>query len=173
MNQLFCHHQITPFFDQYQNQIIIYLLFYFFVCVYGSLQAFQQGSHLATDVSNAILKLSETGELQRIHNKWLLRSACSSQGGELSVDRLELKSFKGLFFIIGFACVLSLLVYLVPTIYQYTKRKPDSSISSGPRHMQMFISSIDEKEDSVIVQEKDQRHNFTWEQQRDASLNAY
>ncbi|KAL7590547.1 hypothetical protein Lser_V15G39747 [Lactuca serriola] len=117
--------------------------------------AFQQGSHLATDVSNAILKLSETGELQRIHNKWLLRSACSSQGGELSVDRLELKSFKGLFFIIGFACVLSLLVYLVPTIYQYTKRKPDSSISSGPRHMQMFISSIDEKEDSVIVQEKD------------------
>ncbi|CAH1433306.1 unnamed protein product [Lactuca virosa] len=137
--------------------------------------AFQQDSHLATDVSNAILKLSETGELQRIHNKWLLRSACSSQGAELSVDRLELKSFKGLFLIIGLACVLSLLVYLVPTIYQYTKRKPDTSVSSGPRHMQTFISSIDEKEDLVIAHSNKRLRGASslGSNRDDASVNAY
>ncbi|KAD7479123.1 hypothetical protein E3N88_02259 [Mikania micrantha] len=41
--------------------------------------AFPRDSPLATDMSTAILKLSENGELQRIHDKWLMRSACSSQ----------------------------------------------------------------------------------------------
>ena len=31
-------------------------------------------------MSTAILKLSENGDLQRIHDKWLMRSACTAQG---------------------------------------------------------------------------------------------
>nr|GEU68152.1 glutamate receptor 3.6-like [Tanacetum cinerariifolium] len=117
--------------------------------------AFPRDSPLAVDISTAILKLSENGELQRIHDKWLIRSACSSQGAKFSVDRLELKSFKGLFIICGLACFLALFIYLVLIVHQYTKHKPDvsepsvRSLKSG--RLQTFISFVDEKEESVIA----------------------
>ncbi|KAL9670154.1 hypothetical protein QQ045_007705 [Rhodiola kirilowii] len=65
--------------------------------------AFPRDSTLAVDMSTAILKLLENGELQRIHDKWLMGSACASQSTMLSVDRLELRSFWGLFAICGAA----------------------------------------------------------------------
>ncbi|CAH1429986.1 unnamed protein product [Lactuca virosa] len=115
--------------------------------------AFPRDSELAVDISTAILKLSENGELERIHDKWLLRSACSSQGSKYSVDQLEVKSFKGLFFIIGLACLLALFIYFVLIIHQYTKHKPDPSESTGSSlrsgRLQTFISFVDEKEESV------------------------
>ncbi|KAL4572626.1 hypothetical protein LXL04_019406 [Taraxacum kok-saghyz] len=119
--------------------------------------AFQRDSPLAIDMSNAILKLSETGELQNIHKKWLKESACSSQGAGSSMDRLELRRFKGLFLIIGLACFLALFVYLVLIVYRYTKHKPDHSDQSPgatPGRLQTFISFIDEKEDSVNSRSK-------------------
>ncbi|PON82754.1 hypothetical protein TorRG33x02_215300 [Trema orientale] len=54
---------------------------------------FTRDSPLAIDMSTAILKLSENGSLQRIHGKWLMRSACSSEGAKHDVDRLQMKSF--------------------------------------------------------------------------------
>ncbi|KAE8680966.1 hypothetical protein F3Y22_tig00111356pilonHSYRG00021 [Hibiscus syriacus] len=41
--------------------------------------AFQRDSPLAVDLSTAILRLSENGELQKIHDKWLINSECSIQ----------------------------------------------------------------------------------------------
>lgn len=121
--------------------------------------AFPRDSDLAVDISTAILKLSENGELQRIHDKWLIRSACSSQGSKFSVDQLELKSFKGLFLICGLACVLALFIYLVLVIHQYTKHKPDHPSESTGRtlrsgRLQTFISFVDEKEESVKTRSK-------------------
>ncbi|KVH92116.1 Extracellular ligand-binding receptor [Cynara cardunculus var. scolymus] len=120
--------------------------------------AFPRDSNLAVDISTAILKLSENGELQRIHDKWLIRGACSSQGAKFAVDRLELKSFKGLFFICGLACFLALFIYLVLIIYQYIKHKPDLPESSGRSlrsgRLQTFISFVDEKEESVKARSK-------------------
>lgn len=121
--------------------------------------AFPRDSDLAVDISTAILKLSENGELQRIHDKWLIRSACSSQGSKFSVDRLELKSFKGLFLICGLACFLALFIYLVLLIHQYTKHKPDHPSESTGRtlrsgRLQTFISFVDEKEESVKTRSK-------------------
>nr|6VE8_A Chain A, Glutamate receptor 3.2 [Arabidopsis thaliana]6VEA_A Chain A, Glutamate receptor 3.2 [Arabidopsis thaliana] len=40
--------------------------------------AFPRDSPLAIDMSTAILGLSETGQLQKIHDKWLSRSNCSN-----------------------------------------------------------------------------------------------
>ena len=60
-------------------------------------QAFPRDSPLAIDMSTAILKLSENGDLQRIHDKWLMRSACTAQGTTTEVDQLQFKSFLGLF----------------------------------------------------------------------------
>ncbi|KAL8251540.1 hypothetical protein R6Q59_035233 [Mikania micrantha] len=115
--------------------------------------AFPRDSQLAIDISTAILKLSENGELQRIHDKWLTRSACSSQGTKFAVDRLELKSFKGLFLICGVACLLALFIYLGLIIRQYTKHKPDLSEPSRPNlksgGLKTFISFVDEKHDSA------------------------
>ncbi|CAA2972428.1 glutamate receptor -like [Olea europaea subsp. europaea] len=79
-------------------------------------QAFQRGSQLAVDMSTAILKLSENGELQRIHDKWLLKSACSLEGAKLNEDRPSVRSFLGLFLICGSACLFALLIYFVKMI---------------------------------------------------------
>ena len=67
------------------------------VIVFIDHQAFPRDSPLSIDMSTAILKLSENGDLQRIHDKWLMRSAFTAQGTTTEVDQLQLKSFQGLF----------------------------------------------------------------------------
>lgn len=115
--------------------------------------AFPRDSPLAIDMSTAILKLSETGELQRIHDKWLMRSACSLEGAKLAVDRIQLKSFSGIFLICGLACLFSLLVYFVLMVCQFSKHYSETSDSSGRRSrstwMQTFLSFVSENEVEV------------------------
>ncbi|PNX85323.1 glutamate receptor-like protein, partial [Trifolium pratense] len=65
------------------------------------LQAFPPDSPLAVDLSTAILELAENRDLQRIHDKWLLSSACRSQGAKLEVDRLNLRCYSIAFLYIG------------------------------------------------------------------------
>ncbi|KAI3519088.1 hypothetical protein L1887_08103 [Cichorium endivia] len=120
--------------------------------------AFPRDSPLAADMSTAILKLSENGELQRIHDKWLMRSACSSQGTMFEVDQLALTSFQGLFLICGLACLLALIIYFILTVRQFTKHYPTlsestgRSVRSGP--LQTFISFVDEKEETIKARSK-------------------
>ncbi|KAI8536765.1 hypothetical protein RHMOL_Rhmol10G0282000 [Rhododendron molle] len=115
--------------------------------------AFPRDSPLAIDMSTAILKLSENGELQRIHDKWLISRACSSEGAKLAVDRLQLKSFSGLFIICGLACLVALLVYFVKMVGQYIRHysgeEPESSGSLRSSHFQTFLTFVDEKEEDV------------------------
>ncbi|GLJ46365.1 hypothetical protein SUGI_0977280 [Cryptomeria japonica] len=59
--------------------------------------AFQKGSPLQLDISTALLNLSETGELQRIHNKWLGISKCNSHINQDGPNKLRLTSFWGIF----------------------------------------------------------------------------
>ncbi|KAK2975681.1 hypothetical protein RJ640_027784 [Escallonia rubra] len=122
--------------------------------------AFPRDSPLAVDMSTAILKLSENGELQRIHDKWLMRSACSSQGAKLAVHRLQLKSFSGLFLICGVACSLALLVYFIVMLRQFTRHYTESESSgqsSRSGRVQTFLSFADEKEESVKSRSKQRR----------------
>lgn len=120
--------------------------------------AFPRDSPLAADMSTAILKLSENGDLQRIHDKWLMRSACSSQGTTFEVDQLELTSFQGLFVICGLACVLALIIYFALIVRQFTKHYPTSRESSGRSvgsgTLQTFFSFVDEKEETVKARSK-------------------
>lgn len=89
--------------------------------------AFQRDSPLAVDLSTAILTLSENGDLQRIHDKWLNPGQCdgATQGADVTAaaDRLNLGSFWGLFLISGVACFLALLVYFARILCQYGKYK--------------------------------------------------
>ncbi|XP_060675170.1 glutamate receptor 3.6-like [Ziziphus jujuba] len=106
--------------------------------------AFPRDSPLAADMSTAILKLSENGILQRIHDKWLRKSACSSEGAKQDVDRLEIKSFWGLFLLSGTACILALLLYFIKTMYQFSKYTRGTSQSSSLR---LFLQFLNQKED--------------------------
>ncbi|GFY87740.1 glutamate receptor 3.6 [Actinidia rufa] len=99
--------------------------------------AFPWDLPLAADISTAILKLSENGGLLRIHDKWLVRSACSSYGAKLEVDCLQLRSFSGLFLLCGLACLLVLFVYFV--IYstrQFSRHYAEKSESTGSNSRQ-------------------------------------
>ncbi|KAK9670489.1 hypothetical protein RND81_13G205000 [Saponaria officinalis] len=122
--------------------------------------AFPRGSQMATDLSTAILRLSENGDLQRIHDKWLQRSACSSQDTQLAVDKLQLQSFWGLYLIIGLACLFALIVYFGRMVIQfmrhYTPKEVESTLqnvvaSRSPqlRRVKTFLSFLDETEEEI------------------------
>ncbi|KAF8377458.1 hypothetical protein HHK36_030836 [Tetracentron sinense] len=116
--------------------------------------AFPRDSPLAVEMSTAILTLSESGDLQRIHDKWLMRSACSSQGAKLEMDRLHLRSFWGLFLICGIACFIALLIYFLLMVRQFSRHFPevsDSSVQGGSRsaRLQTFLWFVDKKEQEI------------------------
>lgn len=119
------------------------------------LQAFPRDSPLAIDLSTAILQMTDNGDLQRIHDKWLLSHACITQGAKLEVERLQLKSFWGLYVISGCACLLALFIYLIQIVRQYSKHCSDdhelTDQSSGSRssRLRTFLSFMDEKEETV------------------------
>ena len=130
-------------------------MLFFFI----SFQAFPRDSPLAVDMSTAILKLSENGDLQRIHNKWLRGSACRSQDAKLEVDRLQLKSFWGLYVISGLACIVALLIYFILTLRQFSRHhiyESDPSIGNSSRsgRLQTFLSFADEKVEDVKARSK-------------------
>lgn len=128
-----------------------------------TVQAFPRNSPLAVDVSTAILQLSENGDMQRIRDKWLLRKACSLQGAEIEVDRLELKSFWGLFVVCGVACVLALAVYTVLMIRQFRRQSPEEAEGSIRRkrspsaRIHSFLSFVKEKEEDAKARSSRER----------------
>lgn len=114
--------------------------------------AFPRDSPLAVDMSTAILTLSESGDLQRIHDKWLQSSACPSDTAEIESDRLHLKSFWGLFLVIGVVCFVVLVIYffqIMRRFYRTPNIEPvlNGEGSSRSRRLQRILSLIDEKKD--------------------------
>jgi ionotropic glutamate receptor len=87
----------------------------------SSLQAFQRDSPLAADLSTAILQLSESGQLQRIHDEWFTRPSCASDDSEVGATRLGLGSFWGLFLVVALICLFALLVFFIRICWQYSK----------------------------------------------------
>ncbi|XP_052178538.1 glutamate receptor 3.4-like [Diospyros lotus] len=87
--------------------------------------AFQRDSPLAVDLSTAILQLSENGDLQRIHDKWLSVNGCSSQSNQADESRLSLTSFWGLFLICGIACFLALTIFFCRVCLQFRRYNPE------------------------------------------------
>ncbi|XP_006657254.1 glutamate receptor 3.5 [Oryza brachyantha] len=83
--------------------------------------AFQRDSPLAADMSTAILQLSESGQLQRIHDEWFTRSSCSSDDSDTGATRLGLGSFWGLFLMCALICVFALVVFFARVCWQYYK----------------------------------------------------
>ncbi|XP_038994184.1 glutamate receptor 3.4-like [Hibiscus syriacus] len=87
--------------------------------------AFQRDSPLAVDLSTAILQLSENGDLQEIHKKWLTHRECSIQINQEEDNQLDLSSFWGLFLICGIACLLALTFFCYRVFSQYQRFSPE------------------------------------------------
>ncbi|XP_062026485.1 glutamate receptor 3.3 [Rosa rugosa] len=114
--------------------------------------AFPRDSPLAVDISTAILQLSENGDLQRIHDKWLVQTTCSFESTEIESDQLQLRSFWGLFVICGIACFIALLVYFLQIANKLRRADPPQSVSTSPGvsqsgRVRRFLSLIDKKAD--------------------------
>lgn len=113
---------------------------------------FPRDSPLAVDMSTAILQLSENGDLQRIHDKWLMQSPCSVETSEIESDQLQLKSFWGLFLICGIACFFALFIYFLQIMQLLCRATPSESVSAGSSNsistrFWKLLSLMDEKED--------------------------
>ncbi|KAL2895374.1 Glutamate receptor 3.3 [Bienertia sinuspersici] len=114
--------------------------------------AFPRDSPLAPDMSTAILKLSENGDLQRIHDKWLTTNGCSQDNTQIESSQLHLKSFLGLFLISGLACIVALCIYFVRICRRFhhaSRTQAVSDVQSGSKSLRLrtLITLIDEKKD--------------------------
>ncbi|KAE8645743.1 glutamate receptor 3.7 isoform X2 [Cucumis sativus] len=126
--------------------------------------AFQRGSRLAVDMSTAILKLSESGKLQEIHDSWFCKLGCpGNRGGKSEPDQLHLISFWGLYLLCGIISVAALFLFLLRLIRQYIRyirhhrRRHSEEVTPFPvpsntsctQRIQNFINFIDEKEEAI------------------------
>ncbi|KAF5458353.1 hypothetical protein F2P56_022386 [Juglans regia] len=122
--------------------------------------AFKRGSPLAVDISTAILKLSENGELQRIRERWFCKTGCPGEGKRhAEPNQLHLVSFWGLYLLCGIFTLGALLVFLLRMIWQFAHYKQQqresshSSSVSSKAHcshvISSFINFIDEKEEAI------------------------
>ncbi|GJT13482.1 glutamate receptor 3.2-like protein [Tanacetum coccineum] len=113
--------------------------------------AFPKDSPLVVDLSNAILKLTEIGELQKIQDHWLNKKACGPQSLSFVSNQLQLESFWGLFLIFGIVCALAVFIHLCRTLYRFRKRHPKlmKPRNRGYRLMrtQRFLSFADKKKE--------------------------
>ncbi|KAJ0039630.1 hypothetical protein Pint_28740 [Pistacia integerrima] len=113
--------------------------------------AFPKDSPLAVDMSTAILHLAENGDLQKIHDKWLSKSACSSQGTKQEVDQLQLRSLGGLFVMLGSVCLIAVILYLINLVRQFARRhsnleEAESAEGRKLSRLRTFFIFFDEKE---------------------------
>ncbi|KAL6599892.1 hypothetical protein ACP70R_045543 [Stipagrostis hirtigluma subsp. patula] len=83
--------------------------------------AFPKGSPMASDVSRAIVSLTEGDELEKIKKRWFGEPgdcAAGGGGGGASTTSLGFWSFSGLFLVTGAATVLMLAAYLAAFVHR-------------------------------------------------------
>lgn len=111
-------------------------------------------------MSTAILKLSEHGDLHKIHEKWFCKMGCPEERTSNSKpDQLHLVSFWGLYLSCAVVSLAALVVFLLRIIRQYARFKQrqrdlasSSSEESGIHCSQVvinFFNFIDEKEEAI------------------------
>lgn len=135
--------------------------------------AFQRDSPLAIDLSTAILQLSENGDLQKIHDKWLSKEECTTVANS---NKLALTSFWGLFLICGIACAIALIVFFIRVYCQYNKfsaepGKIDEEIQpvksrrpSRTSSLKNLIEFVDKRESEIKGKNKKRRHSQNFDE---------
>uniref|UniRef100_A0A0D6QSG0 Glutamate receptor n=1 Tax=Araucaria cunninghamii TaxID=56994 RepID=A0A0D6QSG0_ARACU len=109
---------------------------------------FPKGSSFVSDVSKAVLDLSESSEMQRIQNKWFNMTACTKAGAQVDSDRLSMESFWGLYLLTGTASVVALLLCIARLLYNYTRHDSTPKAASLSTHFKSFVHYFDRREPS-------------------------
>lgn len=82
-------------------------------------QAFPKGSSIVSDLSRAILNLTESDEMTEIERKWFGdQTSCSDESSPFSSDSLSFTNFWGLFLITGTASIICLIINIVTFCYK-------------------------------------------------------
>lgn len=127
--------------------------------------AFPKYSPLTADLSEAILKMSENGELQKIHNLWFNRKEAISKDTEVDSSQLDLRTFSGLFLITGLASVFCLFIYLLRLLLRFNKSWASqnqasisssraSSFSKSKQFLRSFILYLDEPAGDCVLRKE-------------------
>ncbi|KAI5078485.1 hypothetical protein GOP47_0006156 [Adiantum capillus-veneris] len=116
--------------------------------------AFPRGSDITADLSEAILKMSQSGELQHIKDYWFRDSICEEVARNAAVEatQLDLRSFWGLFLISGIASIVCVLIHMIFVFRKYRKemrikQQQEESVVLRPagslRHIKQFMVFLD------------------------------
>ncbi|XP_038712036.1 glutamate receptor 2.9-like [Tripterygium wilfordii] len=101
--------------------------------------AFQKGSPIATDVSRAILQLSENGKLKELEETWFVSTTgCAANGTDDHIESLSLHSFWGLYLITGITSSLCVLIFIARLLITFR------------RHQQAYQSGANSSEKSIL-----------------------
>lgn len=117
--------------------------------------AFPKNSQITADVSEAILRMSENGELQKIHNLWFNTQEKKVNDGDVDSSQLDMMPFSGLFMISGLVSVSCLVAYLVRLLNEFRKSRAwngatisnTSSLSRSAQFIKSFALYLDEHVD--------------------------
>ncbi|GLJ41435.1 hypothetical protein SUGI_0857640 [Cryptomeria japonica] len=110
---------------------------------------FPKGSPLVSDISKAILNLSESTEMQEIRKRWFnsSESKCNAESGGLESNRLSLNNFWGVFLLTGCVSFLSLVYYFCRLLYRFVYRSDNSShVKSICSRLRTFANYADQKD---------------------------
>ncbi|XP_031483731.1 glutamate receptor 2.7-like [Nymphaea colorata] len=116
--------------------------------------AFPKGSPLVSDISRAILNVTEGEQMAKIEKEWGMsnKTECANVETEKISSSLSLSSFWGLFLITGTTSLGALIIGTISILHQYNKRELgtfpslDSEFKSLWRKLLDFVRYFDEKD---------------------------
>lgn len=122
-------------------------------------QAFPQGSPLVSDISRAILNITQDKDkLKEIEDRTLRRSKSKCEGQDAttitSSDSLSLYSFGGLFIITGVASMSSLLTYtfyFIRSNWPVDDNNPETSFWSKIGYLIKRFDEVESMADPVTI----------------------
>ncbi|GAB4857805.1 hypothetical protein Ancab_040530 [Ancistrocladus abbreviatus] len=119
---------------------------------------FPTGSPLVSDVSRAILNVTEGDIMVAIEKKWIVQEdVCMSTSGYANTTSLGLDSFWGLFLIAGIASLLALSMFAVFFLYEQRKILTHSGISIWTK-IRMLARKFDQRDAEFHTFRKTKRH---------------
>ncbi|CAN6460148.1 unnamed protein product [Victoria cruziana] len=105
---------------------------------------FPRGSPMVSDVSRAILNVTEGQEMARLEERWGIsnQTECGNQEIETASSSLSLRSFWGLFLITGTASLGALIIGTCSVLHQYNTRV-ESCPSADPEFKSLWQKLLD------------------------------
>ncbi|PRQ31849.1 putative periplasmic binding protein-like I [Rosa chinensis] len=128
--------------------------------------AFPKNSPLVSDITQAILNLTDDGLMTKIEDKWIKKdSNCKDSNGNFSSSALGLESFWGLFLIAGITSIFALIIFVTSFLYEHKHvlMHPDSGTSKSKRIRTMF---------EIFNEKKLSSHTFRSNQHSDSGVSA-